>query len=214
MWEEVFDNKIPNIDYSFNNYFPNLYYINLDKRSDRRQHMQKTLSNINLSANRFPAVPSDSRGYEARLACKESHKNLIETAIKNNFNNICILEDDCLFIDNFHELFEKNIRFLPINWDILYIGHCFGSGSEYRIGENLYSTSGTYCTHAYCLNKKAYSIIIKKLNSSNNAIDHIYKNLCYHKIIKGYIIDPGLVHQIPNLSDIGEGPNSSKNLIL
>ena len=213
IWSIIFENK--NIQKCIlNQYFDEVYYINLDRRKDRKIYMERMLSSINISYKRFEAVASDKLGFKARLACKQSHINLIELAAKNNFANICILEDDCVFIENFQEILVQNIEHLPNNWDILYLGHCFDGGISNKISSSLYETKVTYCTHAYCLNNRSYNLILDKLNSSDHPIDHIYKYLCSSKIINGYIINPGLVNQIPNLSDIGEGPNSSKNLIL
>jgi len=96
---------------------PRIFYINLDKRTDRRQEIEKELEQFNLldKAERFQAFYTPDQGI---LGCTQSHLAVIKLAKERNYPNVLILEDDFYFIiskDEFeHELnefFNNNIIF-------------------------------------------------------------------------------------------------------
>ena len=47
---------------------------------------------------------------------------VLQTAKKNNYNRILLLEDDIIFHNNFNKLFERNISKVPNDWYLLYFG--------------------------------------------------------------------------------------------
>jgi len=80
-------NSINDIKYAF--------FINLDSRPDRKKHVENQLSLIGLTANRFKAIQLKS----GAIGCSMSHLKLLETAKKNNWPHILIVEDDILFLN-------------------------------------------------------------------------------------------------------------------
>jgi glycosyl transferase family 25 len=96
---------------------PKIFYINIDKRTDRRQEIEKELQQFNLldKAERFQAFYTPGQGI---LGCTQSHLAVIKLAKERNYPNVLILEDDFYFVvskDEFeHELnefFNNNIIF-------------------------------------------------------------------------------------------------------
>jgi glycosyl transferase family 25 len=71
------------------------FYINLQSRPDRKQHVENQLKNIGIHAERFNAIKLKN----GALGCSMSHLKLIETAKENNWEHILIVEDDILFTD-------------------------------------------------------------------------------------------------------------------
>ena len=69
------------------------FYINLDSRPDRKQHVERQLGIIGINAQRFKAIKLQN----GALGCSMSHLKLIETAKANNWPHILVVEDDILF---------------------------------------------------------------------------------------------------------------------
>ena len=108
-----------NPKHTINNVFDKVYIINLDDQPENLKNMDNQLKKYNIKYSRFKAIvgqdvfdtykPSkDSWNYEhpGALGCLLSHKGIIEDAVKNNYNKILILEDDCLFRKDFNEFFR------------------------------------------------------------------------------------------------------------
>jgi glycosyl transferase family 25 len=96
---------------------PKIFYINLDKRVDRRQEIEQELQQFNLldKAERFQAFYTPDQGI---LGCTQSHLAVIKLAKERNYPNVLILEDDFYFTitkDEFenelNQFFNNNIEF-------------------------------------------------------------------------------------------------------
>ena len=79
-----------------------IYYINLNKRPDRREHIEKELNAFDL---RYEAIETKGFGIHG---CGLSHLNVIKMAKENNYENVLILEDDFTFLVSKEE-FEKQL---------------------------------------------------------------------------------------------------------
>lgn len=72
-----------------------IYYINLDKRLDRRQHIENELRHWSAKVCRVSAVEdvqSPSNG------CSKSHFLVVQDAIYHNYTRIAVFEDDFQFL--------------------------------------------------------------------------------------------------------------------
>ena len=84
-----------------------IIYINLDKRTDRRNQIEQDLAEFGLLQNteRFPAIPHPN----GCVGCGYSHLSVLQLAQSNGWKNVLILEDDFHFVvtkkyfDNFIE---------------------------------------------------------------------------------------------------------------
>lgn len=102
----------------------NLYYINLDARTDRRAQLDKRISQLGLQAIRISATtPSDltaeqkeqcKRSYrtsdpiiETELCCNLSHKRAMETFLASGAEFGAIFEDDALMSDDLPQLLAQ-----------------------------------------------------------------------------------------------------------
>jgi GR25 family glycosyltransferase involved in LPS biosynthesis len=95
-------------------------YINLEKRLDRKKHVEAQLSNLGLDKymERFNAIPLA----DGRIGCSMSHLKCLQLAKERNWDHVFICEDDILFLDQ--ELFKKNLaHFLSseIKWDVVLV---------------------------------------------------------------------------------------------
>jgi GR25 family glycosyltransferase involved in LPS biosynthesis len=103
-------NSIKNIKHAF--------YINLESRVDRKQHVEEQFSNIGICATRFNAIKLTN----GAIGCSMSHLKCLEIAKKNNWEHVLIVEDDILFLNP--ELFKNQLnKFLKnhTNFDVVLI---------------------------------------------------------------------------------------------
>ena len=98
-----------------------IYYINLEKSTERNDNMIAQLKNYNYT--RFPAIDTnhiifkkyndlDKSKYiydSRKLACLLSHLYAIKKAYDNNLKNIIIFEDD-VDLTIFNQVYHKTTR--------------------------------------------------------------------------------------------------------
>lgn len=100
-----------------------LYYINLDHRTDRRKYMEEEFENA-LPTNYKLVRWSATKHEDGWIGCLESHTNLLKHLIStNNSGFYCILEDDCKINNKiaFNTLLPKYIQYLKAHaneWDL------------------------------------------------------------------------------------------------
>jgi len=199
-WLDLFKHTQINI----NQYFDQIYYINLDRRKDRLLSIQQQLSLYNIQATRISGIELSSNNHQinnGQLGCLLSHLYIIGDAINNQYHRILILEDDTIFKDNFLELFSRLVGYLPDQWDMLYLcGNHFG-GREY-VNEYVYRSYGTLSTNAYAINQsiifKIYDLLTQQ--PYQQPIDSIYCSL--HPNITTYSSAANICYQMAGFSDI------------
>jgi glycosyl transferase family 25 len=97
----------------------NTFYINLESRKDRKEYVEAQLNLIGIKATRFNAIKLQN----GAIGCSMSHLKCIETAKKNNWDHVLIVEDDItflnpgLFINNINKFLERHD-----DWDVVIIG--------------------------------------------------------------------------------------------
>lgn len=96
-------------------YIDKIIYINLSKRTDRREEIENELDKFQLDYERFEAIHTPGFGIHG---CGLSHLSVLKLAKERNYKNILILEDDFEFLvtkdvfeDNLTAFFESNIDF-------------------------------------------------------------------------------------------------------
>jgi hypothetical protein len=73
-----------------------VYYINLERRADRRAEIEGELQRLGLwhLTRRVIAFDAKQLGIDGFMACTKSHLFAIEDAIRRNFTCVAIFEDD------------------------------------------------------------------------------------------------------------------------
>jgi GR25 family glycosyltransferase involved in LPS biosynthesis len=97
-----------------------IFYINLEHRVDRKQHVEAELTKIGLQGyTRFNAIKIEN----GALGCSMSHLKCLQIAKENSWSHVLIVEDDILFLDK--DVFIKQINNFFKNhvddWDTLLI---------------------------------------------------------------------------------------------
>jgi len=165
-----------------------IFYINLDKRDDRKREIEQELELFDLTKNaeRIPGIYTPSRGI---LGCTMSHLNAIKLAKERKYKNILILEDDYQFLvskEEFDNLlttfFESNIEY-----DICMISYNLQQSAETQYPFLLKvleaQTASGYIVHHSFYDKmiELYEWTIPLLDSTgehwNYANDQVWKRL-------------------------------------
>ena len=91
-----------------------IIYINLLKRVDRREEIEKELNTFGLDYERFQAIETPGFGI---LGCGLSHLSVLKLAKERQYKNILILEDDFTFIVTKEEFEKQLTMFFSSNID-------------------------------------------------------------------------------------------------
>jgi len=165
-------------------HIPKIFYINLDKRTDRREEIEKELEQFNLldKAERFQAFYTPDQGI---LGCTQSHLAVIKLAKERNYPQVLILEDDFYFVVSKDEFENELNQFFNVNipFDICMISY-----------------------HLQQSQPTPY-IFIQKVIEGQTASGYIVHNSFYDKIINLY------EEAIPLLQQTGEHWNYANDQV-
>jgi GR25 family glycosyltransferase involved in LPS biosynthesis/glycosyltransferase involved in cell wall biosynthesis len=201
-------------------YVSHAVYINLNSREDRKKQFEEELRKNKLNGverlegiqltqeehenitNRGGWIHPPSELYQDRIdrlnsiliyqrSCTESHKKAVQLAKDNNWDNLLIFEDDCIFTQNVKRVLEDLKVFIETNndWDLIFLGVNLKHVPE-KYNDTFYKLTGRfYTTHAYVINKKFYDTLLSYDHTTCCNIDVFYTDLaisqnyyCYHKL--------------------------------
>jgi GR25 family glycosyltransferase involved in LPS biosynthesis len=206
--------------FSSANDISNIYYINLDRRPDRKQHIENQLKLLNWNGMRFPAI---QHAFGA-LGCSLSHLALLKYARKNNLSHILIMEDDVTFLEP--SLFLNHLnKFLESckNFDVLLLAGN-NMGDYKRIDENCVKVTHCQTTTAYLVKRHYYDTLIENYEKGINllqlhpnkgnfyAIDQYWGTLQTQD--NWFLLTPLTVIQRADISDIEKRPTNYKSAML
>ena len=188
----------------------NIFYINLEHRIDRKEHVEKELLNIGLKeVQRFNAIKMEN----GAIGCSMSHLRILQDAQKNNLDHILIVEDDITFLDP--ELFKNQINnFFETHkneWDVVLLAG--NNMPPYKIiDDTCIQVSRCQTTTGYIVNGHYIKTLLqnvkiglthlinKPTEHAKYAIDKYWFIL--QQLYKWYLIVPLTVVQREDYSDI------------
>jgi len=201
---------------SYNKGFNNIdiiYYINLDHRTDRLEHINNELNKTNIDKNKINRIAGVYNQEYGFIGCSQSHINALTNFIESDINNnyCLILEDDFEFILDQDEINKMlNYIFNNIDFDVLMLS------SNTLQSENIsynYLTKilNAQTTAGYIINRKFAKTLLNNFNEGLNllnitknanryAIDMYWKHL--QPISNWYYINPIIGKQMESYSDI------------
>ena len=91
------------------------FYINLDRRTDRRAEIEKELADNGIVAERFPAIEHAS----GIIGCGLSHIAVLKLARERGYKSVMIFEDDFMFLDTDTSWKSK----IPTSYDIVMLAY-------------------------------------------------------------------------------------------
>lgn len=189
-----------------------ILYINLQRRSDRREEIEDELKSMDLidRAERFNAISH----INGALGCSQSHLQVLKMAKEKNYKNVLILEDDFTFLVSKQVFEEQLTEFFDsqIPYDVCMISHNVLQSEEIRennlvarILEGQTTSGYIVAQHYYDTLIKLYEDSIPKLEQTGQhwfyAADQAWKPL--QKTDKYYYFKLRLGKQRDSWSDIG-----------
>lgn len=173
-----------------------VYVINLPERADRRELIDKELSQYGVAYTLVEAVKNDN----GILGLLDSMKKLFSESISKGQSNIMVLEDDATFLAPPIEFLNTVLTQLPQDYHCFYLGANLINTPE-RYSENILKIRSAYATHAIIYSRAAIDIIMSLLDNHITAYDIILmNNLQGHG--KCYCTYPLLATQQPGYSNI------------
>jgi len=189
----------------------NVLYINLDHRTDRKEHVEKQLANIGIrESTRFNAIKMKN----GAIGCSMSHLKCLQMAKDNSWPNVLICEDDIQFLNP--GLFLNQINaFLSSHktedWDVLLLAgnnmlpYEKHSANSIKVHHCLTTTGYIVQSHYYDELIQNYKEGIQKLmreqdNKKLYAIDKYWIQL--QERDNWFLIIPLSVVQMEDYSDI------------
>lgn len=159
--------------FKINEYFDQIYCLNLDRRQDRMERMQKRFDYFEIRFERITAIDgkqmSDAEFNQQKfgekmdkstLACALGHQRILEDAKKNHYKKILVFEDDAMMVK---DLPTKIQRMQTMNWNLVYLGSTqFGWP---KLENGFFHPRSTCGTFAYALTQTAYECILKSIES-------------------------------------------------
>ena len=94
------------------------FYINLDRRADRRAEIESELANMKIDAERFRAI---EHVFPA-IGCTSSHVDVLKLARERGYESVMIFEDDFMFTVS-KEDWESLINKLPSSYDVVMMSY-------------------------------------------------------------------------------------------
>ena len=135
-----------------------IYYINLNKRTDRREQIEKGLNEFGLKYERFEAIETHGFGIHG---CGLSHLAVFKLAKENNYENVLILEDDFTFLVSKVEFEQELTSFfdLKLPFDVLMLSYNLNQGEDTEYGF-INKVKDAQTASGYLVNKHYYDTLI------------------------------------------------------
>ena len=198
-----------------NEFFDKGYYINLDRRVDRKYYIENILKENNLLefCDRISAVDglAEPNPILKQHYCSASHHKVFSEAKKDNVEKVVVFEDDFSLYNSkkFKGLqnIEKGLTQLSkINdWDIVYFGGYIFDKEIKQISENLLKVDTILALHGYGISKTG----MEKLNEHKPFTDcQLDGWIGQRSNINKYVIYPFSSYQIENPSDLDASGNT------
>lgn len=227
--EEFIDNnqilKILNLKFNINEYFDNIYCLNLNKRQDRWSKVSEQFNRFSIDVERFEAIdgelisddefnivnPNKISGENASangiienkssLACLLSHIEIIKDAREKGYKKILIFEDDVMLRNDFNTEISK---ISDLDWKLLYLGCSQFNWSGIKIDKNHYLSKNSLGTFAYAIDSSIYDMVLDILDTKRKSVDNLLSDI--QNKIQGYCytIYPNIAISDVNDSDIRE----------
>lgn len=200
--------------------FSKILLINLPERPERlhlaEKEFQKALLPTPFLVPAILDVENGARGLYKTL------KALLERAEVEDWNNILIFEDDCVFEhENFNDFMNAAIQELKyLDWDLFYLGgNVFKSLTRVPKCNYILRTDGTCSTHALCYSKQGWKVMLEEMRRIEKVgvdqpepIDMVLVRVVQSRG-KSFIANPLLCTQRPGWSDVEKRETDYKNLI-
>jgi len=138
------------------------FYINLDKRADRRDLIEEEFKKMDISVERFPAIETNP----GMLGCHLSHLTVLKKAKQMGLKNVLIFEDDFQFLVDKETLNNHLNAFfkLDLEYDVLFLAYnCLHTES---LNEIVSRTKDVQTASGYIVHQRFYDKLIENFETN------------------------------------------------
>ena len=158
--------------------FPDKVCINLDRRPQRWQQMERKFARHGIqSVRRFAAIDGDKIELPVNwthtpgaYGCLRSHVEVVRKARDLGVSSLLIFEDDVAFHDEFETKFASAIDDVPRDWDMLFFG-ALHKEEPVRITRNVARITQANSTFACALRSTVFDRFIELNRNSQEVLD-------------------------------------------
>jgi GR25 family glycosyltransferase involved in LPS biosynthesis len=192
-----------------------MYYINLEHRTDRKEHMEKWIRKCvpEERIERIDAVYNKEKGY---IGCTQSHIKALETFIQSEHDVCCIFEDDYTPVDDIKFwMYLARIFMSKIDFDLIQLSYN-GLVSTETEHEFLVKPTHAQTASGYMITKQFAPKLLEVFKESLElSLEYEKEHGCRNSkyccdmywdkampTSKWYVHIPRLGYQIPSYSDI------------
>jgi len=148
-----------------------IYIINLDKRTDRLEHVEKNVIPFlpyPEKIQRFSAVDHThyQKSEQRAAGCSLSHLKIWNDAISNNYRNILIIEDDFNWIVPKEKVHQAFTQIESIDYNVIQIAYNTKAPIVKTQHNNLYRCNFALTTSGYFINVDFSKTMIKSIEDS------------------------------------------------
>lgn len=180
-------------------FFSQIYLVNLGKREDRLLEITEHFEQYEVPFKRVEAIekPNGAEGLRDTMLL------IFEDALKNNYDNILVFEDDCKFVvgkDIVDDVMNKVVKQLPENYLLCFLGGQPSGGYSSFFSPNLLPVIKYFSTHSVAYSKQGIKEIMSRgmgFPIDNWFVDEI------ETLGNCYAVDPILCTQREGFSNIG-----------
>lgn len=194
-----------------NNFFDNIYCLNLDRRPEKWNKIKDKFEEFGMKVQRFSAIDGDNipqkilRKYSINkyaVGCLLSHYEIIKDAKNKGYKKILIFEDDVNFTEDFIFKLEYSINVIK-NWKLLYLG-CSQYNWDVEYTNSGYLSKESLGTFAYAIQEDVYDDILETKSNKSLPIDNLLSKVQEKYYGQCYSIFPNLCIPDVTISDIRE----------
>lgn len=114
-------------------YIDHIFYINLNRRPDRRQEICQEFDRMSIPVNKFERYPAHLSN-PGTYGCGRSHIQVLRTAIERNYGNVLVMEDDFEFLVTRPEL-DYYLEYLFTEfkqpWDVIMLTYALDQQEDH-----------------------------------------------------------------------------------
>jgi len=194
-----------------NEFFDAAYYINLDRRTDRREEFEAEMKSVGLDGwvQRVPAIPyykglhfkPNCDQCDKHAACGMTHQQIILRAKELGLARILILEDDVKFTENGLSIIESSLDQLDKipDWDVFHLSAFIIHDTLDLVSPNLIKATNCLTAHAYGISIRAYDKLLHYVPTTDSAFDGW---MGHRSHISKYVGYPLSIYQKDGVSDL------------
>lgn len=164
------------------------YYINLDRRPDRRQEIEGELERTGIKPyHRFSAVTHKN----GAIGCTQSHVECLKLGIESGADHILVFEDDFVFTKDRACVTQTLQEVMTTNYDVFLLGYYVKNYSASAKPTNhpiFHKLTQASCTHGYMVSRRyamkllqnfalSVALLVKLGNAPLYALDQFWKRL-------------------------------------